>query len=276
MQLVDADISATGTNVSGSRSTASSRLRSRRRRAGWRRPHPLRVEAPERTEVAQTAGRARDLSTLLRRIYNQEVPETCCSTSAPMGRTRPCRSRRPPRTVRHRKGDQARMARVQVRHEDRKYFIPGKPKEDLELPFLHCLEDDDGPLRKVACTLTTSAGDGHPAGPRSPPIDKTPRRRRRRRPKKKPGRRGRRGASARPAAPALPPPFADLVQLRVGRGALPSGAGSSGPHIATASSALRSGRSQAASASALGRIAGIRSWTGATTSFGVVVTIVQL
>jgi len=48
----------------------------------------------------------------------------------------------------------------------------------------------------------------------------------------------------------------------------------SGAHIATASSTVRSGRSQAASASALGRIAGIRSWTGATTSFGVVVTIV--
>ena len=51
---------------------------------------------------------------------------------------------------------------------------------------------------------------------------------------------------------------------------------SSGPHIAIASSALSSGCSQAASASALGRIAGIRLWTGETTSFGVVVTIVAL
>ena len=51
---------------------------------------------------------------------------------------------------------------------------------------------------------------------------------------------------------------------------------SNGPHIAIASSVLSSGSSQAASASALGRIAGIRLWTGATTSFGVVVTIVVL
>ena len=51
---------------------------------------------------------------------------------------------------------------------------------------------------------------------------------------------------------------------------------SSGTHIATASSAVSSGLSQAASASGPSRITGIRSWTLATTSFGVVVMIVAL
>ena len=67
---------------------------------------------------------------------------------------------------------------------------------------------------------------------------------------------------------ALLAPFADLVQLRVGGSALhprrPAAARTSRPRPRRS----RSGRSQAASASGLGRIAGIRSWTLATTSFG--------
>ncbi len=165
------------------------------------------------------------------------------------------------------------------------YLHEGKPKRDLVLPFYSLWKSKRPAAAAISCTLETSAGKAttRTAGALSkvsPPIDEEAEAHHteeREEEKKK----GKKKAEPQPAAGATSSsgpsvvPFPTLFSFGFA-GALRIRAASSGPHIATASSALRSGRSQAASASALGRIAGIRLWTGATTAFGVVVTIVQL
>ena len=131
----------------------------------------------------------------------------------------------------------------------------GRPEEPLELGFASFWRTTTPPTARISCTVETGAGTAtvRTGGQ----LDSSARARR-----------------GRPAAPGLRS-LSDLVQLRVGGGARHPRRGQRGAHRDRVLG-LRSGRSQAASASGLGRIAGIRSCTLATTSFGVVVTIVQL
>ena len=171
------------------------------------------------------------------------------------------------------------------------YFIAGKPQTGPGTALLHDLADDqDVPAAKVACTLETSAGkatvEHRGRAGRAHAADRRRSRRtergRTRRSRRRSGRRRRRlgverGPAARPAAPAPPPSLCRPCSASGWPGALDIRRASSGAaHRHRVLGARGRAAARPPRPRRSGRIAGIRSWTVATTSFGVVVTIVQL
>jgi hypothetical protein len=179
MQLVDGEIKATGTNVSGyALFLVGSTLRID---AG----SPIgggrvlcTVAAARRTEIAQTSGGLR--ATFPRSseagIYSQDVPETALlDFSARGGELVVVEPDEFPAFTTER-GVKLEWPKYEVGTEHLKYFITSKPKQDLVLPFYTVWKTTAVPSASVSCTLTTSAGDAtaRTAGALAkspPPID---------------------------------------------------------------------------------------------------------
>jgi hypothetical protein len=180
MQLTDTNIRATGTNVSGySLYIVSSSLTVS---AG----SPIgdgrilcRIKAPKGTEVAQSGG---DLRATYPRssedgIYSQEVPETVLMDfSSHGGELASLEVPDRPRRFTTEQGVKVEWPEFEIGEERIKYFVAGKPKKDLVLPFFTIWRTTDVPSAKIGCTLETSAGEAtastEAALPdRSPPID---------------------------------------------------------------------------------------------------------
>lgn len=180
MQLTDTRIRSTGTNVSGySLFIASSKLTiSAGSPVGGGRV-VCRVKAPKGTEVAQSSGGLRGTYPRSSEdgIYNQEVPETVLMDFSSKSSELAVLEfpDRPPRFTTER-GVKVEWPTYKIGEERIKYFIVGKPKQDLELPFFTIWRSQDIPAAKIACTLETGGGEAT-AGTQvafkehTPPID---------------------------------------------------------------------------------------------------------
>lgn len=180
MQLTDARIRATGTNVSGySLFITSSKLTVS---AG----SPIgggrilcAVKAPKGTEVAQSSGGLRGTYPRSSEdgIYNQEVPETVLMDfSSKSSELAVLEFPDRPRRFTTERGVKVEWPEYVVGTERIKYFITGKPKQDLELPFFTIWRTTDVPSAEISCELETSAGTSTVStkaalAERSPPID---------------------------------------------------------------------------------------------------------
>ena len=180
MQLIDTHIRATGTNVSGySLFTVGSTLDvSAGAPIGGGRIL-CSVQARGGTEIAQSSGGLR--GTYPRSsdegIYSQAVPETVLmdfsSHSSELALLEVLD--RPARFTTER-GVKLEWPHYKVGTERLKYFVTGKPKRDLELPFFTIWKTTKVPAAHLACTLETSAGKATVRATaalkkRSPPID---------------------------------------------------------------------------------------------------------
>lgn len=172
MELVGSSISATGTNVSGySLFRAASLLKiSAGAPIGGSRI-ACNVTTHNGTEIAQTSGglRATYPRSSKKRssspdaeeggIYKQAMPETLLidfsSHSNELAVVEVLGM--PPRFTTE-KGVKVEWPEYKVGQERIKYFIAGKPKRDLELPFFTVWKTTAVPAAEIACALTTSAG----------------------------------------------------------------------------------------------------------------------
>ena len=180
MQLSDARIRATGTNVSGySLFVASAKLTVS---AGA----PIKdskiicaVKAPQGTEVAQSSGGLRGTYPRSSEagIYNQEVPETVLMDFSSKSSELAVLEfpDRPPRFTSER-GVKVEWPTYKVGEERIEYSVAGKPKKDLELPFFTIWRSTDVPAAKFSCKLESNAGKATvrtaaALSDRTPPID---------------------------------------------------------------------------------------------------------
>lgn len=180
MQLTDTRLRATGTNVSGySLFVASSKLTiSGGSPIGGGRIL-CTVKAPRGTEVAQSSGGLR--ATYPRSsedgIYNQAVPETVLMDfSSKSNELAVLEFPDRPRRFTTEQGVKVEWPEYKVGTERIKYFITGKPKQDLALPFFTIWRTTDVPSAEFSCELETSAGTATVSAEaamakRSPPID---------------------------------------------------------------------------------------------------------
>lgn len=180
MQLTDAHIRATGTNVSGySLFTVGATLNvSAGAPIGGSRIL-CTVSAHGGTEIAQSGGglRATYPRSSEEGIYNQEVPETVLMDfSSHSSELAVLEVLDRPKRFTTEKGVKLEWPEYQVGREHLKYFITGKPKVDLQLPFFTIWKTTKPAAADLACRLETSAGKATVATSAalqkvSPPID---------------------------------------------------------------------------------------------------------
>jgi hypothetical protein len=180
MQLTEARIRATGTNVSGyALYVASADLNVS---AG----SPIKdgkivctVEAPRGTEITRSSGglRATYPRSSEAGIYNQEVPETVLMDFSSKSSELAVLEfpDRPPRFTSE-KGVKVEWPEYETGREQIEYLVAGKPRQDLELPFFTIWRTTDVPAARFACRVETGAGKATvrtaAALPdRTPPID---------------------------------------------------------------------------------------------------------
>ena len=180
MQLSEARVRATGTNVSGySLYVASAKLNVS---AGA----PIKggkvtctVKAPGGTEITRSSGglRATYPRSSEAGIYNQEVPETVLMDFSSKSSELAVLEfpDRPPRFTSER-GVKVEWPEYKTGEERIEYLIAGKPKQDLELPFFTIWRTTDVPAAKFGCRLETKAGEATVRAAaalpdRTPPID---------------------------------------------------------------------------------------------------------
>ncbi|HEX5982870.1 MAG TPA: hypothetical protein VFY69_01560 [Solirubrobacterales bacterium] len=180
MQLTEARIRATGTNVSGyslfitgARLTVSGGSPI----GGGNILCAIRTE--NGTEVAQSGG---DLRATYPRssedgIYGQEVPETVLMDFSSRGNEL-ASLEVPDRPLRFttERGVKVDWPEFKIGEERIKYIVEGKPKQDLELPFFAVWRTTGVPAAQISCRLETSAGSSTvrtevALAKRSPPID---------------------------------------------------------------------------------------------------------
>jgi hypothetical protein len=180
MQLTATNIRATGTNVSGySMFTVGSTLNIS---AG----SPIgggrilcTVTAHGGTEIAQSGGglRATYPRSSEEGIYNQEVPETVLMDfSSHSSELAVLEVLDRPKRFTTEQGVKLEWPEYEVGKEHLKYFIAGKPKQELQLPFFTIWKTTKVPAADLACTLETSAGEATVSTQAalkkvSPPID---------------------------------------------------------------------------------------------------------
>lgn len=180
MRLLEAGIRATGTNVSGySLFTAGATLSvsSGSPIGGGR--ILCSVDTGHGTEIAQSSGGLR--ATYPRSsedgIYNQEVPETVLMDfSSHSNELAVLEVLDRPKRFTTEQGVKLEWPQYKVGTERLKYFIAGKPKQELRLPFFTIWRTTAVPAAAIACTLETSAGKETVTTrvalkKRSPPID---------------------------------------------------------------------------------------------------------
>jgi hypothetical protein len=162
MQLANARIHATGTNVSGYSLyavTAELRISGGSPIGGSR--ILCSVKAPQGTEIARSSGGLRALYPRSSEggIYNQEVPEVVLMDFSAKGNELavlevPDR----PRRFTTERGVKLEWPEYEVGTERLKYFVAGKPEQDLVLPFLTIWKTTGVPSAEIGCALVTSAG----------------------------------------------------------------------------------------------------------------------
>lgn len=180
MQLTENRVRATGTNVSGYSLyiTSSKLVISGGSPVGGGRIL-CTVKAPKGTEVAQSSGglRATYPRSSEAGIYNQEVPETVLMDfSSKSSELAVLEFPDRPQRFTTEKGVKVEWPTYKVGTERIKYFVTGKPKGDLELPFFTIWRTTDVPSAQIGCELETSAGTATveteaALAERSPPID---------------------------------------------------------------------------------------------------------
>jgi hypothetical protein len=138
------------------------------------------VHGAQGAEIAQTAGglRATYPRSSEAGIYGQEVPETILANFSSHGSELAVLEVGDlPERFTTERGVKLEWPEYEVGTEHLKYFLPaGKPDKDLKLPFETVWKSTTVPAAKMACTLTTSAGNAtvRTAGALrhvSPPID---------------------------------------------------------------------------------------------------------
>lgn len=180
LRLTDTHIRATGTNVSGySLFTVGATLNVS---AG----SPIgggrilcSVTAHGGTEIAQSSGGLRGTYPRSSEagIYNQEVPETVLMDfSSHSSELAVLEVLDRPARFTTEKGVKLEWPEYEVGEEHLKYFVAGRPRQDLQLPFFTVWKTTKVPAADLACTLETSAGKATVATQaalkkRSPPID---------------------------------------------------------------------------------------------------------
>jgi len=180
MQLVDGSLSTTGTNVSGySLFRVASRLQIAAGSPVGSGRILCSVKGTGHAEIAQTRGGLR--ATYPRSstgLYTQEVPEVILLDFSSHGTELAVVELDDlPEHFSNEKGVKLEWPKFQEGVEHLELFLPaGKPKEDLVLPFDTVWRTSSPPGAKVACTLTTSAGEAtaRTAGTMQnipPPID---------------------------------------------------------------------------------------------------------
>jgi hypothetical protein len=162
MQLTDTHIRATGTNVSGySLFTVGATLKvSAGAPIGGGRIL-CTVTAHGGTEIAQSGGglRATYPRSSEAGIYNQEVPETVLlDFSSHSSELAVVEVLDRPQRFTTEQGVKLDWPEYEVGKEHLRYFIAGKPKADLQLPFFTIWKTTKVPAADLACRLETSAG----------------------------------------------------------------------------------------------------------------------
>jgi hypothetical protein len=162
MQLVAGEIKATGTNVSGySLFTAGASLRIDGGSRVGRGRILCAVVARQRTEIAHTSGGLR--ATFPRSseagIYSQDVPDEIPIDFSARGGEIVIVEPEQFRGFTTEKGVKLEWPKFEEGTEHLKYFIAGKPKRDLVLPFYTIWKTTATPGASLSCTLTTSAGE---------------------------------------------------------------------------------------------------------------------
>jgi hypothetical protein len=180
MQLTDARIRATGTNVSGyALFIASANLNISAGSPIGGGTVLCAVKAPKGTEVAQSSGGLRGTYPRSSEagIYNQEVPETVLMDFSSKSSELAVLEfpDRPPRFTSER-GVKVEWPTYEVGKERIEYAVAGKPKQGLELPFFTIWRSTDVPAAKFSCRLETDAGEATvrtaaSLADRTPPID---------------------------------------------------------------------------------------------------------
>ena len=162
MQLTEARIRSTGTNVSGySLFITSSKLIVSAGSPIGGSTVLCTVKAPRGTEVAQSSGglRATYPRSSEAGIYNQEVPETVLMDfSSKSNELAVLEFPDRPARFTTEKGVKVEWPTYKVGTERIKYSIAGKPKQDLELPFFTIWRTQDVPSAEIACELEASVG----------------------------------------------------------------------------------------------------------------------
>ncbi|HEU4738643.1 MAG TPA: hypothetical protein VFS54_06120 [Solirubrobacterales bacterium] len=180
MQLTEARIRATGTNVSGyALYVASAKLNVSAGAPIGESKVTCTVKAPRGTEITRSSGglRATYPRSSEAGIYNQEVPETVLMDFSSKSSELAVLEfpDRPPRFTSE-KGVKVEWPEYKTGEERIEYIIAGSPKQDLELPFFTIWRTTDVPAAKFGCTLEAKAGEATvrtaAALPdRTPPID---------------------------------------------------------------------------------------------------------
>ncbi|MGN6275084.1 MAG: hypothetical protein ACTHNP_04020 [Solirubrobacterales bacterium] len=163
MSLVNNSISATGVNVSGYslfRAGSTLRISSGAPIGGSR--ILCTIQTGRGTEIGQTNGGLR--ATYPRSsedgIYNQEVPEAVFVEFSSHGsEVAQLEITGLPKRFTDEQGVKLEWPEYEVGKERLKYFITGKPKQELTLPFFTIWKTTASPAAKIACRLTTSAGN---------------------------------------------------------------------------------------------------------------------
>ena len=180
MQLTEARIRATGTNVSGySLYVANAKLNVSAGSAIKDSKITCTVKAPRGTEITRSSGGLR--ATYPRSsdagIYNQEVPETVLMDFSSKSSELAVLEfpDRPPRFTSE-KGVKVEWPEYKTGEERIEYLVAGKPKQDMELPFFTIWRTTDVPAAKFACTLEAKTGEATVSAAaalpdRTPPID---------------------------------------------------------------------------------------------------------
>jgi hypothetical protein len=179
MQLVEGEIKATGTNVSGySLYIVGATLKIDAGSPVGRGRILCTVAGKGRSEISRTSGGLR--STFPRSseagIYSQDVPDSLLiDFSARGGELVVVEPDLFPAFTTER-GVKVEWPTYKVGTEHIKYFLAGKPKQDLLLPFYTVWKTTGIPAAALSCQLTTSAGKAtvHSVGSLkkiSPPID---------------------------------------------------------------------------------------------------------
>jgi hypothetical protein len=164
MQLVDGKIRATGTNDSGYslfQIATVLRIDQGAPIGGGRILCTIEVPAP--TEIARSSGGLRTTYPRSNEdgIYGQPAPETLLVDFSSHGvELAVLEVSDLPLKFTTEQGVKLEWPEYEDRIEHLKYFLPdGKPKQDLELPFNTVWKTTKKPRAKLACTLTTSAGE---------------------------------------------------------------------------------------------------------------------
>lgn len=162
MQLTEARVRSTGTNVSGySLFITSSKLTVSAGSPIGGGEILCTVKAPRGTEVAQSSGGLRGTYPRSSEagIYNQEVPETVLMDfSSKSSELAVLEFPDRPRRFTTEKGVKVEWPTYKVGTERIQYSIAGKPKQDLVLPFFTIWRTQDVPSAEIGCELETRAG----------------------------------------------------------------------------------------------------------------------